>query len=253
MKKFRFKGFIPLLMAAVLALTSVSLTAQTTNAETFTDRITTDFEDGTAQGWYGRGGVETLTAAAAAAHSGTYGLQVAGRTQGWHGPQLDVTSIMETGKTYTISAWLRLPAGAAESSVSMTVQRTTNGVNIVKFVQSATVTDGGWVAITGQYQLLYPAQKLTVYFESANPTLKFYIDDFVIQRNPEPEPIVIQNDIPSLKDVFAGDFKLGTALLVNEISNPDGPDAQLLKEALQQPDGRERTEMGRNRAAEWRI
>ncbi|MDQ0114108.1 endo-1,4-beta-xylanase [Paenibacillus harenae] len=229
MKNFRFKGFIPLLMAAVLALTSVSLSAQTTNAETVTDRIATDFEDGTAQGWYGRGSVETLTAVAAAAHSGTYGLQITGRTQGWHGPQLDVTSIMETGKTYTISAWLRLPAGAAESSVSMTVQRTTNGVNSYEFVQSATVTDGGWVAITGQYQLLYPAQKLVVYFESANPTLKFYMDDFVIQRNPEPEPIKIQNDIPSLKDVFAGDFKLGTALLVNEISNPNGPDAQLLK------------------------
>lgn len=44
-----------------------------------------------------------------------------------------------------------------------------------------------------------------------------------------PATIEVQQDIPALKDVFKDDFKLGTALLVNEISDPDGPDAQLIK------------------------
>ncbi|MCM3629843.1 endo-1,4-beta-xylanase [Paenibacillus glycanilyticus] len=50
-----------------------------------------------------------------------------------------------------------------------------------------------------------------------------------MEQLPDPEPIVIQQDIPSLKDVFADDFKLGTAVLVNEIEDANGPDAQLVK------------------------
>ena len=232
MKNVRLNSRVSLLLAAVLLAASLLLSAQPKplHAETGSDRIAVDFEDGTTQGWYGRGGVEALTATAAAAHSGAYGLQVAGRTQSWNGPQLEVTPVMQTGKTYEISAWLRLPAGMPASSVSMTVQRTTDGSDAYEFVAAAAVTDAGWVQLTGQYQLLYPAEKLAVYFEAPdNPTSDFYVDDFLIERNPDPEPIEIQPDIPALKDTFAGDFKLGTALLANEIADPDGPDAQLIK------------------------
>ncbi|MFC5529480.1 endo-1,4-beta-xylanase [Cohnella yongneupensis] len=193
-------------------------------------KIATDFEDGTVQGWYGRGGVENLTATADAAHSGAYGLEVTGRKEGWNGPQLDVTQIMEKGKTYTLSAWLKLPAGMPDSSVTMSIQRTTNGKDTYEFVTSDNVTASGWVKLTATYELLLEEEKLSVYFESnANPTLDFYVDDFTIERNSEPQPIEVQQDIPALKDVFKDDFKLGTALLVNEIYAPDGPDAQLIK------------------------
>jgi hypothetical protein len=37
-KKFRFRGFIPLLMAAVLALASIPLSTRAANAETVTGR-----------------------------------------------------------------------------------------------------------------------------------------------------------------------------------------------------------------------
>ncbi|KHF34472.1 Endo-1,4-beta-xylanase A precursor [Paenibacillus sp. P1XP2] len=70
--------------------------------------------------------------------------------------------------------------------------------------------------------LQQPIESLAVYFESFDhPTLDFYVDDVVIERAPDPVPIEIQKDIPSLKDVFAGQFKLGTAVLVNEIQNPN--------------------------------
>jgi endo-1,4-beta-xylanase len=47
-------------------------------------------------------------------------------------------------------------------------------------------------------------------------------------ENPDPTALAIQPDIPSLKDVFAGEFKLGSAIPVNAITSQDGPDAQLL-------------------------
>ncbi len=45
----------------------------------------------------------------------------------------------------------------------------------------------------------------------------------------ETQTVGVEQDIPSLKDVFKDDFLLGTASLVNEISDPDGPDARLIK------------------------
>lgn len=234
MGKNRFKLASRMGLIALFAAMTLSLGAQPkqTKAETADppERIVADFEDGTVQGWVGRGGVETLRASAEAAHSGAYGLEVTGRTQGWHGPQLDVTRIAVTGKTYTLSAWLRLPANAPDASISMTVQRTTDGSDSYEGVASAKVTAGAWVKVTGQYPLVHPAEKLAVYFESSeNPALDFYLDDVQIERQADPVPLEIQRDIPSLKDVFAGSFKLGAAVLVNEIADPDGPDAQLLE------------------------
>lgn len=190
----------------------------------------TDFEDGTVQGWFGRGGSEVLTATAAAAHSGSYSLQVEGRTEGWNGPMLDMTPIMAAGKTYALSAWLRLPEGTQNAPVSMMIQRTTGGINYYERVGALTVSSGGWLKLSGEYKLAAASENVAVYFESFDhPTLGFYMDDFTMEQIPDPVPIEIQTDIPSLKDVFADDFMLGSAFLVSEIAEPDGPHAQLLK------------------------
>lgn len=254
MKKHRMKRAILLMLALVLVLAPLSLgthpnvasaeqeshgpltegragTAETSDAAASVPvSISKDFEDGTLQGWYGRGGSEVLTVSPIAAHTGSYGMQVTGRTQGWNGPQLDVTPIMETGKTYHLSAWIKLPAGTPSSPVSIVVQRTTDGVNAYELVKSVQAGDSEWVRLSGEYTLQQPIESLAVYIESFdNPTLEFYVDDVVIERAPDPVPIEIQKDIPNLKDVFAGQFKLGAALLVNEIENPNGPDAELIK------------------------
>ncbi|WP_152401534.1 endo-1,4-beta-xylanase [Paenibacillus cellulositrophicus] len=254
MKKHRIKRSILLMLALVLVLAPLSLgtrpglasaeqesagplsegrmgTAGTSDAAASVPvSISKDFEDGTLQGWYGRGGNEVLTVSPNAAHTGSYGMQVTGRTQGWNGPQLDVTPIMETGKTYHLSAWVKLPAGTASSPVSIVVQRTTDGANAYELVKSVQASDSGWVKLSGEYTLQHPIESLAVYIESFDvPTLDFYVDDVVIERAPDPVPIEIQKDIPSLKDVFAGQFKLGTAVLVNEIQNPNSPDAELVR------------------------
>ncbi|MFB9327734.1 endo-1,4-beta-xylanase [Paenibacillus aurantiacus] len=231
-----WKGGLSLMLATALMLTSVSvgILAKQTRAEaveaTPALRIATDFEDGTVQGWSGRGGSEILTAEVAAAHSGAYGLSVTGRTQGWHGPTLDLKTYMQEGATYDLSGWVRLPAGQPASDVSMLMQRQTDGSAFYEPVATKTVTDGAWVKISGSYTLQHPAEQLAVYIESFGaPTLEFYVDDVSIERAPDPVPIEIEKDIPSLKDVFADDFLLGSALLVNEIQDPNGPDAQLIQ------------------------
>lgn len=137
---------------------------------------------------------------------------------------------MQAGKNYVISAWIRLPAGTADAPVSMLVQRTTAGTTYYENVTAKTANENGWVKLTGEYKLLQPAERIGVYFESFNnPTLAFYMDDFRIEQASDPVPIEIEHDIPNLKDVFADHFILGSSLLVGEIEDPEGPDAQLLK------------------------
>src|SRR5690606_41993070 len=65
-----------------------------------------DVEDGTTQGWGGRGGVEVLTPTADAAYWGEYGRHVSGRTSGWHGPTYSLTTFMEQEKPYIVSGWI---------------------------------------------------------------------------------------------------------------------------------------------------
>lgn len=186
-----------------------------------------DFEDGTVQSWSGRGGVELLTANASAARSGTYGLEVTGRTKTWHGPSLDVTEQLEVGQTYAFIGWVKLPAGTANTNIYMSLQRTLPSTIHYDNLTFGTVTANGWVKLQAQYKLLEYADNLSVYFEVPDSaTSSFYLDDFRLEKLPDLGPIVIEDAIPSLKDVFAGKFLIGSAFTNSELLT--APDRQLL-------------------------
>ncbi len=97
MKKHRMKRSILLMIALVLVLAPLSLGTRPSPASAQQEsqalsegragtsetgdgaasvRISKDFEDGTLQGWFGRGGNEILTVSPLAAHTGSYGMQV---------------------------------------------------------------------------------------------------------------------------------------------------------------------------------
>ncbi|MCZ8520327.1 MULTISPECIES: endo-1,4-beta-xylanase [Paenibacillus] len=171
-----------------------------------------DFEEGTVQGWAGRGGVEILTATPEAAHSGGSGLQVDGRTNGWHGPAQDVTPLLKAGQTYALSGWLKFPAGSPNGKVFLSLQHSLASGEQYEQITSAAVTAASWVKIEAQYKLREAADKLTVYFEAPDfPAQSILLDDFRIEQLPDPGPVTIEENIPSLKDVFSGDFTVGTA------------------------------------------
>ncbi|MCR2806853.1 endo-1,4-beta-xylanase [Paenibacillus sp. SCIV0701] len=224
----RWKGILSCVMAIMLVMTSAAIAPHEAKAEG--ESLASDFEDNTLQGWSGRASTVKLSVAEGIANSGTRSLLVAGRTSGWHGPQLSLSSYMQTGQNYALSAWVRLPAETTDAPVSMLIQRTTDGTNHYEPVATKTVNANGWVKLEGEYKLTQASENVMVYLESFdNPELSFYVDDFLIEPAAEPEPIVIEEDIPNLKDVYKDQFLLGSSLLVNEIADPDGPDADLLK------------------------
>ena len=153
--------------------------------------LVADFEDGTADGWIPRGGGVALTNATDQFNTGTHSLLTTGRTQGFMGPSIDLTSQLTQGATYQVSVSARLVTGTPATTLNLTVQRTpTTGSTAFDSIQfGAAVTDGAWVTLSGTYSFATPATDLLLYVESASATASYYIDTFsVTLLAPPPGP-----------------------------------------------------------------
>ncbi|HEX2925572.1 MAG TPA: endo-1,4-beta-xylanase, partial [Ruminiclostridium sp.] len=192
-------------------------------AETFK---TIDFEDGTAGGFTGREGKETLTVTNEANHTkdGSNALKIEGRTQNWGGPSLNIAKYVDAGSKYNFSLWVRM-ASPASAMVSFYSQVGDSSYNAI--ATDTSVTDGDWVQLKGSltYNSLSDG-KITIYVQSADPTASFYIDDVSMEKVIAP-PIVIQKDLTPIKDVYKDDFLIGNAIAPNEL---EGTSFELLKQ-----------------------
>jgi len=79
------------------------------------------FEDGTTQGWYGRGSA-VVASVTTVTHEGSRSLGVTGRNGGWHGPGLDLLDLLVVGGTYRISGCIRLAAGTPVTRTNFTME-----------------------------------------------------------------------------------------------------------------------------------
>lgn len=208
------KRYLCAATAAVLTLSLGLLPARAADPITV---ITNDFESATTQGWTPRGS-DLVEVSTAAAHGGSHSLLSTGRAASWEGPVLDLLTTVEAGTRYTFSAWVRMVSGSAQ--LRMSVERRWQGTPSYDQVAGNTdVTGSGWVQLTGSYTLANDADFLSVYVESAGATGDFYLDDFTLSYVP---PTPIQDDIPSLKEVFADDFPIGAAIGRAEILGEHG-------------------------------
>jgi endo-1,4-beta-xylanase len=181
-----------------------------------------DFEDGTAQGWKPRGDA-TVGVATDVAHGGSNSLLVSGRSANWNGATIDVTKLLKPGANYTIGGFVKLAKGEPASRVILTMQRKPPGES-AKYEWIAPsnehgVTDAEWVELKGQYSYNGEGTELMLYFESPDEELvDFYIDDITISGLSKPP---VQTDIPSLYEMFAGDFLVGAALPSDQLASED--------------------------------
>src|SRR5262249_4592544 len=144
--------------------------------------IQNDFEDGTLQGWIPRGGGVVLTNTTEAAQAGARSLKTTGRSQGFHGPSLNILPTLTQGATYQVTVSVRLVAGQAPTTLRVTVQRTPSGGSnqFDTVVSSANngVTDAAWVTLTGLYSYTTDVAGLLLYVEATSATAAYYIDSF---------------------------------------------------------------------------
>ena len=222
MKGKNFRRFTASILAAAMTCTaSVQALAVTpavaADGQTAQGTIifSTDFEDGSFEGFDKRGDDDTteLTVAETDAVSGSKALSAAGRTQNWNGPSFRIDKLLEPGKEYLLNASVKAKNYA---NITFSFQYTdAEGVvhynNIVKDIQS-----GGWKKIENvPFSYTADMKDVFIYFETNN-TDDLFVDDFSITEAP---PAQIENDLKSIANIFGNDFKIGTAVTPEDMSS----------------------------------
>ena len=216
MKQHTAKKVLAGLLGAVLLSTSIPFaTVTAADAETGAIIYSSDFEDSSASlPFTGRGGVESISITDSQAHSGSSSMMVSDRSKGWHGPQLLLDDICEPNKEYTVSAYAK-----AEwyNSIKLSLEYT-DAAGERHYSNLATQTSNGdWAEFSNiKFSFTSEVSKVYVYFE-CNDISKLYIDDFTLAEAPI---IPIQDDIASIKDVYNGYFKIGTAIMASNLASP---------------------------------
>ena len=219
MKKSTFKKITA---AVIVSAMSCSVVASAVNAAPLTTDMgvlstqstssgtviySTDFEDGDVSAFTNRGENDTteLSASTDNAVSGSTSLLASGRSKDWNGPAFRLDTVCEPNTEYLISAQImgKYYTGAMLSYQYTTSDGETKYANLVQNINGT-----GWQEIKDvKVSFTSDVTDVYVYFEGGTDDL--YIDDFSVVEVPD---IEIEKDIPSLSDVYAGYFKIGTAI-----------------------------------------
>lgn len=169
-----------LLAASLAAFPIVVVPAAPAAAATVT-LLANDFESGSYAPWGPRGPVSLeLTADG---HESATSLAVTGRTANWNGAATDAAALFQAGRTYSVTAYVKLPSGTAGSSgIHFTVEQTPAGGGDNQYTWiggSVATTADGWVQIGGSYTFPADLSAASLYVE-AEGTTPFLVDDVLI-------------------------------------------------------------------------
>lgn len=210
--RYAIKKKAAALLSAVMALSCIPFSANVSAADEANVIYSTDFEDGDVSAFTNRGGDDTteLSASTEYAVSGSTSLCASGRTESWNGPAFQLDDKCEPGKEYYVSAKVR---GQWYTSVTVSYQYSDSS-GTPQYVNLANVSGGDWLEVKDlKVSFSDDVTGVFVYFEGGSDNI--YLDDFSVTEAPE---IPIEEDIPSLKEVYNGYFKVGAATTTMELS-----------------------------------
>jgi hypothetical protein len=136
------------------------------------------FENGT-DGWTDRScQIEAVTTPV---HSGAKSVKVFGRTETWQGIKQSLLGKVTNGKTYKISAWVRLENSEA-GTITISIEQADDNGTKYKNVASGLANNTGWVELSGEFTLSANGTLTTldVYLEGPAQDINFFVDDVVV-------------------------------------------------------------------------
>jgi len=136
------------------------------------------FENGT-EDWEGRScQIEAVTTPV---HSGAKSVKVSGRTADWQGVKQSLLGKVLNGKTYKISAWVRLE-NADANTITISIEQADDKGTVYKNVAKATASKTEWVELSGEFTLTANGTLTTldVYLEGPAQDINFFVDDVVV-------------------------------------------------------------------------
>jgi hypothetical protein len=105
-----------------------------------------------------------------------------GKTAAWNGPIQNITSKVQSGKTYACSGWVRLD-NTASALIKMTIKKVDGSATTYTNVATGTGSNSSWVQLSGSYSLTVSGTltELSIYFEGPNSGINMYVDDVSVQ------------------------------------------------------------------------
>ncbi len=171
-----------------------------------------DFEDGDVSAFVNRGENDTTVISASTdnAVSGSTSLCASGRSSSWNGPAFRLDDKCEAGTAYLLSV---KAMGKYYTNLTISMQYSDAGGN-AHYENLQKLEGSGWQEVN-DLKIMFSddVSDVYVYFEGGSDDI--YIDDFVIK---EAASASIEQDIPSLKDLYSDYFKIGTATTVKELA-----------------------------------
>jgi endo-1,4-beta-xylanase len=162
------------------------------------------FENGT-EDWTDRScQIEVVTTPV---HSGAKSVKVSGRTETWQGVKQSLLSKVTIGKTYKISAWVRLE-NADTDTVIISIEQADDSGTKYKNVATGTAGKTEWVQLSGEFKLEANGalKTLDVYFEGPAKDINFFVDDVVVSG---PEATMAEPADPNAAKTEPNDAKKG--------------------------------------------
>jgi glucuronoarabinoxylan endo-1,4-beta-xylanase len=140
------------------------------------------FEAGSTEGWSSFGPT-AISAVKDPVQEGKYSAYVSKRTDGWQGIAQNMLARMEVGKTYAVSAWVRLENKVSDT-LKITIKRTDKGGDHYEQAAAGTANNTGWTQITGQYTVTADGSltALDIYAEGAAAGVNFYVDNVSVKE-----------------------------------------------------------------------
>ncbi len=205
------RKIISALMALCLLVLAAAAGAEGTGV------YASDFTKGE-DGWYGRGATSRATA------EGT--LKTTGRQSDWNSPGRDFE--LTEGTKYTLRVEVK-QEDLDSAGFMISIAHTAGGVETYENLGSGKAKRGEWTEITGSYTA-GAYERSVLYVETTGAAnLDFEIRNFTVEA-PEgvkpakatemPMEIEAVENLPRLKDIYAGAFDFGTAAPRSVFSNP---------------------------------
>jgi hypothetical protein len=143
------------------------------------------FESGKGD-WTTLGGA-VLVPTASSSHTGEHSLLCAGRTETWEGPAIEALPLVERGKTYVVSGWVRLNGGTSAGLTIVRKAACLSDAGVAETDQSVIygplgsdlVRNDRWSQVVST-SFTVPDCELSTFlisFEGPRPGESFYLDD----------------------------------------------------------------------------
>ncbi len=175
------KKFLSVTAALMMVISLLSFAVPETEVSAADDVIFSSFfDDGNINDWTAFGGGGKISLDTSASHSGENSLKITERLEAYHGPSINADALFKPEKTYTFTAWA-YQASDSEKTLLWTM-RYVDSLGVSQYLQiaGADLAPRQWTEMTGTVTIPEDSVSYLLYFECANATVDFNIDDVVI-------------------------------------------------------------------------